>query len=260
MDLTDPGLDLPAQFDGSKFVYTVPNFSNPTGVQVGTQMRQALVNEAHRSGTWLIEDDPYSALLYEDRALPRLLDLSAAKNPGKPYTGPVVYLGTTSKELAPGLRIGWVIAAPEMIEALAKAKLGADMCTSGITQWITLEAMRTGLAEKIRPAILELYRHRRDALCKALETHVSQWFEWEKPVGGMFVWAKAKDPSLNTERLLDYAMKEKVCIAPSSVFDSTGEHRSGLRINFTLNDEDKLDEAIRRLARAVKAMLSDPAR
>lgn len=259
MDLTDPDIDLADAFAGSKFVYSVPNFSNPTGVQVTTEMRQELVNEAHRSGTWLVEDDPYSSLLYEDKELPKLIDLSARKQHSGIYDGPVLYLGTMSKELAPGLRIGWIIAAPEMIEVLAKAKIGSDMCTAGITQWIALEAMRTGLAEKIRPAVLDLYRQRRDDMCAAMDEHISDWFEWEVPVGGMFIWAMSKDCELNTDTLLKYAMEQKVCIAPSSVFDAHGEHRRALRINFTHNSSEMLVEAIRRLAKALKAMDADNA-
>lgn len=252
--LEDPAFDAVAALKGAQFAYTVPNFSNPSGRLVGVETRQALVDAAHRTGTWLIEDDPYGTLHYDGPPLPRMIDLSARAQPGVPYAGPVVYMGTLSKEIAPGLRVGWVIAAPEFIEALAMAKLGADMCTSGLTQRVALAAIEAGLIEKIQPTILDVYRKRRDALCAAMREHLSEWLDWEVPVGGMFVWAVGRDPSLDTDALLPHAMAAGVCVAPSSVFDATGRNRRALRINFTRNDESQLTEGVRRLARAFEAM------
>jgi 2-aminoadipate transaminase len=163
-------------------------------------------------------------------------------------------MGTLSKEIAPGLRIGWMVAAPEMIEALTMAKQGSDMCTSGVTQRIALAALDGGLVERLQPALVSLYRERRDALCAALDEHLAEWFTFEKPVGGMFVWAVARDPALDTDRLLAAALDAKVCIAPSSVFDASGANRRALRLNFTLNPPDRLAEGIRRLASAVKTL------
>ncbi len=252
--LEDPAFDAVAALDGAQFAYTVPNFSNPSGRLVGVETRQALVDAAHRTGTWLVEDDPYGTLHYDGPPLPRMIDLSARAQPSVPYAGPVVYMGTLSKEIAPGLRVGWVIAAPEFIEALAMAKLGADMCTSGLTQRVALAAIEAGLIEKIQPTILDIYRKRRDALCAAMREHLSAWLDWEVPVGGMFVWAVGRDPSLDTDALLPHAMAAGVCVAPSSVFDATGRNRRALRINFTRNDESQLTEGVRRLARAFEAM------
>jgi 2-aminoadipate transaminase len=149
------------------------------------------------------------------------------------------------------LRIGWVIAAPAMIRALTAAKQGSDMCTSGLTQGIALAALQTGVMERTQPAVLALYRARRDALCDALEAHLSDRFDWERPVGGMFVWAVAKDPAFDTDQLLAAALRAGVCVTPSSVFDPAGANRRAIRINFTLNPPDRLAEGVRRLARAV---------
>jgi 2-aminoadipate transaminase len=254
MAIEDLGFDPSAALEGAQFAYTVPNFSNPTGRMVGVHMRQKIVDAAHQTGVWLVEDDPYGTLHYDGEQLPRMIELSARARPGESYRGPLVYMGTFSKEIAPGLRIGWVIAAPEMIEALAMAKQGSDMCTSGVTQRIALGALEAGLIEKIQPGIVELYRKRRDALCAAMSAHLRDWFDWEVPVGGMFVWAVAKDPALDTNRLLAHAMSAGVCIAPSSVFDSTGLNCRAIRINFTLNDVDSLSEGAARLAKALMTM------
>lgn len=252
--LDEAGFDPVMALAGAQFAYTVPNFSNPTGRLVGVPIRQALVDAAHASGTWLVEDDPYGGLQYDGAPLPRMIELSGRKESGQVYDGPVVYMGTLSKEIAPGLRIGWVIAAPAMIEALTMAKQGSDMCTSGLTQRVALAALESGLVERLQPVIVSLYRERRDALCAALEEHLCEWFAFEKPVGGMFVWAVARSPGLDTDRLLSAALEAGVCIAPSSVFDASGQNRRALRLNFTLNPPDRLAEGVRRLATALRAL------
>lgn len=252
--LEESGFDPVAALAGAQFAYTVPNFSNPTGRLVGLKLRGALVDAAHRTGVWLIEDDPYGALHYDGAPLPRLIELSGCEQRGRFYDGPVVYMGTLSKEVAPGLRIGWVIAAPAMIEALTLAKQGSDMCTSGVTQRIALAALESGLIERLRPVIVSLYRARRDALCAALAEHLARWFEWEVPVGGMFVWAVARDPALDTDRLFQAGLETGVCVTPSSVFDPAGRNRRALRLNFTLNPPDRLAEGVRRLAAAARSL------
>ena len=239
-------------FQGAQFAYTVPNFSNPTGRLVGLDQRLELVAAAQATGTWLIEDDPYGTLYYDGTPLPRMLTLAG----GAPYDGPVVYLGTLSKELVPGLRVGWVIAAPGMIQALVTAKQGSDMSTSGLSQRITLNAFASGLTDRVIPATLSLYRARRDALCAAMTKHLGDFYDWETPSGGMFVWATARDANLNTDHLLRVALNHGVCITPSSVFDPEGQNRRAIRINFTLNDEAKLTEGVKRLALATQASLA----
>lgn len=248
MDLAAPDFDPVTALRGAQFGYVVPNFSNPTGRLVPLERRRALVKAAQETGTWLVEDDPYGSLFYDGAPVESLLSLAGT---GGAYDGPVVYLGTLSKELAPGLRIGWIIAAPELIEALIAAKQGSDMCTSGLTQGIAMAAMATGLTARMTAPTLALYRDRRDALLAAMDRHLAPWFTWDRPVGGMFVWATARDPGMDTDALFDVALAEGVCVSPSSVFDPLGRDRRSLRLNFTLNPPDRLDEACRRLAVAL---------
>jgi len=254
MRLEDPDFAAEVALGGAQFGYTVPNFSNPTGRLVGLAQRRALVAAAQTTGTWLVEDDPYGTLYYDSAPLPRMLTLAGAG--AEPYDGPVVYLGTLSKELAPGLRVGWVIAAPAMIRALITAKQGSDMSTPGLSQRITLDALAAGLIDRVLPATLALYRARRDALCAAMAEHLGDLYDWDPPSGGMFVWATARSASLNTDHLLRMALQHGVCITPSSVFDPEGLNRRAIRINFTLNDAAKLTEGVRRLAAATRALLA----
>lgn len=244
------GFDPAAALAGAQFAYAVPNFSNPTGRLVTLAEREALAAAAAATGTWLVEDDPYGTLQYDGAPLPRMLSLAGAA--GDP--GPVVYMGTLSKELAPGFRIGWAIARPEMIAALTAAKQGSDMSSGGLNQLVALHALEDGLVERTRPATLALYRARRDALCAAMARHLAADFDWQVPVGGMFVWAVAKDPGLDTDRLLPVALRHGVCIAPGSVFDPEGTDRRAIRLNFTLNPPDRLEEGVRRLAAAARAL------
>jgi len=257
--LQSNALDFTDVMRGAKFAYTVPNFSNPTGRLVPQSTRLALVEAARSTGAWLVEDDPYGGLNYDGPLPPSMLTLSAqssATGPNGAYEGPVIYLGTLSKLLVPGLRIGWVIAAPRMIDALTLAKQGSDMCTSGLNQRMACEILKAGLIESCNPTMLTLYRRRRDTLCAALQRDLSPWFDWDVPEGGMFVWLTARDQQFNTDDLFEIALEEQVCVSPSSVFDAEGRFRHGLRLNFTFNDEAKLDEAVRRLARATERLLT----
>jgi 2-aminoadipate transaminase len=124
---------------------------------------------------------------------------------------------------------------------------------------MALAALEGGLIESIHPTIIATYRERRDALCDALSTHLAKWFDWTQPVGGMFVWAVAKDPDFNTDRLLQFAMAERVCFAPSSVFDASGANRRAIRLNFTLNAPERLVEGAQRLATAIEGYQQDAA-
>lgn len=251
--------DFAPAFAGAQFAYAVPNYSNPTGHLVGLEARRAMVAAARACGTWLVEDDPYGSLHYDTPPLPRLIDLDAAGQGEGPYDGPVLYLGTVSKELAPGLRLGWVAAAPAMIEALTVAKQGSDLCTNGVTQLMAVEAFREGLPERIGPRARALYAARRDALVAAMTAHLADRFHWTVPSGGMFLWATARNPALDTDRLLSHAIAQGVTVTPSSVFDPSGTLKAAIRINFTLNPPDLLAEGVRRLARAVAALEAETA-
>src|SRR5262249_11714289 len=151
----------------------------------------------------------------------------------------------------------WVIAAPAMIEALTMAKQGSDMCTSGVTQRLALAALESGLVERLRPAIVSLYRERRDALCAALAEHLAEQFAGEVHVGGSFVCALARGPTPDTDRLFQPGLEAGVCVTPSGVSDPTACSRRALRLNFTLNPPDRLAEGVRRLAAAVRAMAKE---
>ena len=239
----------------AKFAYVVPNFSNPTGAVLKRKARKALLSRSAESGIWLVEDDPYGELRYDGAVQSSLLEMSAA--PGAvSYEGSVVHLGTLSKTIAPGLRVGWVVGAPDMIRALAQAKQGSDLSTSTFCQAVALELIRKNADRRHVPRLVNAYRERRDTLCAAVQEHLADLFEWSVPEGGMFVWMTARQPELDTNALLPFALEAGVSFVPGSVFDPYGLVSPSLRLNFTANPPEILQEGIRRLSRAAREFTS----
>jgi 2-aminoadipate transaminase len=185
-----------------------------------------------------------------------MLEMSAESSSAT-YDGLVVHLGTLSKTIAPGLRVGWAVGAPEMIRALARAKQGSDLSTSTFCQGIALELIGSDADRRHVPALVKAYRDRRDALCAAAREHLADLFEWTVPEGGMFVWMTARQQGLDTNALLPFALKEDVSFVPGSVFDPGGIVGPSLRLNFTANPPEVLQEGVRRLGRAVRDFVSD---
>lgn len=255
LDWGKPGTSVES-LRSAKFVYGVPNYSNPTGALVPTSARAALLEKVLEAGAWLVEDDPYLPLQYDGDAGPSMLALHGAMTPGGPYDGPVIYLGTLSKSIVPGLRVGWVIASPDMIRALTLAKQSADISSSMLTHAVALELLEADIEKVHVPGMVGHYRERRDALCAAAAESLTPWFEWQVPPGGMFVWMKARNPAVDTDTLYTRALREKVAYVPGSVFDPAGADKSSMRINFTRNAPDVLREGVRRLAVAAKDMFS----
>jgi 2-aminoadipate transaminase len=240
----------------AKFVYAVPNYSNPTGVLVPQPARRALLEQVLAAGTWLVEDDPYLPLQLDGAAGSSILAHDRAARDHQGYDGPVLYLGTLSKSLVPGLRVGWVVAEPKIIQMLALAKQSTDLSSSVFAQSVALALIESTVEAEQVARTVAAYRARRDALCAAAAESLSPWFEWEVPPGGMFVWMRATHPAIDTNVLYAHALAENVTFVPSSVFDPSGELRTAMRLNFTRNPPDVLAEGVRRLARAVRRYLA----
>lgn len=245
-----------AALRAAKFVYAVPNYSNPTGVLVSQDKRATLLDAVLATGTWLVEDDPYLPLQFDGPAGPSILAAHGTRLPEGAYQGPVIYLGTLSKSLVPGLRVGWVVAEAGMIATLALAKQSTDLSSSMLTQAVALELIESGFETEHVPRIVGAYRERRDALCAALDRHLGEWFDWDVPPGGMFVWLRAKSPAFDANVLYAHALEEKVAFVPSSVFDPDGSMTGAMRLNFTRSSPERLVEGVLRLERAVRRYLA----
>jgi 2-aminoadipate transaminase len=230
-----------------KFIYSVPNFQNPAGVTLSEERRRRLVELAREHEVLVCEDNPYGLLRYEGDPQPTLYSLD-----GGDY---VLYLGTFSKILSPGIRIGWVVAPPPVLEKIGLGKQAADLCTSTLTQFFVREYFAEGRWQEYVDSLIEIYRARRDVMLDALEKHFPPQAEWTHPEGGLFVWATLPD-YIDTTDLLAKALRENVAFVPGRAAYVDGRGAASMRLNFSGSDEDELREGIRRIGRVVSEQVA----
>src|SRR5919198_81463 len=226
-----------------KFVYTVPSFQNPAGVTMSLERRRRLVALAHERELLVLEDNPYSLLRYEGDPVPTLQSLDGGNF--------VVYLGTFSKILSAGIRLGWAAAPAPIIDKMNLGKQGVDLCSSSMTQLFVAEYFREGRWLDYVRSLRELYRRRRDAMLDALADHFPREAEWTYPQGGMFLWATLPD-YIDTTDLLARALQEKVAFVPGRAAYLDGRGGSSMRLNFSGVGEDDIREGIRRIGKVVR--------
>jgi 2-aminoadipate transaminase len=244
---------------GPKFIYVLPNFQNPSGVTLSLERRYKLIELADRYGVPIIEDDPYGQLRYEGEHLPSVvvLDSQSREDCQHVYRGNVIYLSTFSKILAPGLRLGWVIAPPEVIRKLVVAKQAADLHTSTFTQMVTYEVSRGGFIDRHVPVIREVYGYRRNIMLAAMDRYFPPEVDWTHPQGGLFLWGILPD-YLDAAEVLEVAVEEeKVAFVPGQAFHPAGDGKNTMRINFSNATPEKIEEGIYRLGRVIGKMISD---
>lgn len=231
---------------GLKFIYVLPNFHNPAGTTLPLERRQRLVELAARHGAFIIEDDPYGELRYEGEDITPIFTLHKENT---------IYLSTFSKTLAPGLRLGWMVAPERVIAKLIQAKQGADLNTSTLVQYVAYDICQRGLIRAHVRKIRKLYGDRRDAMLKAMEEHFPPEVTWTRPQGGLFLWVRMPD-GMDSERLLDVAVQEKVAFVPGRAFyPNEGEGQCCMRLNFSYCEPATIEEGIKRLGRAIKRQM-----
>ena len=242
---------------GPKFMYILPNFQNPSGVTLSHERRVELVGLADKYGIPLIEDDPYGQLRFEGGHLPSLLvlDRDNLRRDDGYHLGNVIYLSTFSKTLAPGLRLGWIVAPPDVIAKLVQLKQGSDLHTSSFTQAVAYEVVHDGFFDQHVRAIRQVYRERRDVMLAALEEFFPSTVTWTHPAGGLFLWVTLPE-GMDAPRLLEAALRENVAFVPGGSFFATGEQGvRHLRLNFSNAQPEQIREGIRRLAAAVRRQM-----
>ncbi|HOG47216.1 MAG TPA: PLP-dependent aminotransferase family protein [Anaerolineae bacterium] len=233
-----------------KFVYVMPNFHNPAGVTLSLARRRQLLELVRRYGIALVEDDPYGDLRFEGEDVAPLYALDAASlAAGDP--GSVIYMSTFSKTLAPGLRLGWIIAPAEVAQRLAKAKQGADLHTASLCQVLANEYCQRGLLGPHIEEIRATYRERRDALLAALARHMPPGVRWTQPQGGLFLWLSLPE-QVDSLKLLEDAIAAKVAFVPGTAFYADDGGRNAMRLTFASTPPALIDEGIRRLALVLK--------
>jgi 2-aminoadipate transaminase len=236
-------------------MYVLPNFQNPAGTTLSEMRRHELVLLADRFGIPIIEDDPYGQLRYEGEHLPPLvvLDRENLRRDQGYSIGNVIYLSTFSKTLAPGLRLGWIVAPPEVISKLTQLKQGADLHTSTFTQFVAYEVARDGFLDKHVKLIRQVYRERRDVMLQALQEFFPPEVTWTHPQGGLFLWVTLP-AGLDMQAVFKSAIEQNVAFVPGDSFYAN-DGREGsrhMRLNFSNAAPEQIREGIRRLAAAVK--------
>jgi 2-aminoadipate transaminase len=243
---------------GPKFIYVLPNFQNPTGVTLSLERRQKLVELADRYGVPIIEDDPYGQLRYEGEHLPSVvvLDDQYRGNNGGYYHGNVIYLSTFSKILSPGIRLGWVIAPPEVIRKLVQAKQGTDLHTATFNQMVAHEVSRGGFLDQHIKVIRRVYKERRDVMLAAMDRHFPSEVDWTQPAGGLFLWGILPE-YLNAADVLKDAVEQKVAFVPGAPFHPNGGGHNTMRINFSNASPEKIQEGIARLGHVLSEKIRE---
>jgi len=243
---------------GPKFMYVLPNFQNPAGVTLSEGRREQLILLADKYGIPVIEDDPYGQLRYEGRHIASLvvLDRQNMRRDDDFSFGNVIYLSTFSKTLAPGLRLGWIVAPTEVIGKLAQLKQGADLHTSTFTQLVAYEVARGGFLDHHVRQIRKVYRERRDVMLQALAEFFPSEVTWTRPKGGLFLWISLPQ-GMDSQSLFRSALAENVAFVPGDSFYAIKDRESNrhLRLNFSYCSPAQIREGIRRLSVAVKSQL-----
>ncbi len=226
-----------------KFVYVIPTFQNPAGLTWSEEKRKHLLEIASKYDLIIFEDDPYSEIRFSGNHVKPIKYYDSEER--------VIYMGTFSKVLSPGIRLGWVAANDAIIRKIALLKQGVDLCTNVFSQYIALEYLKNGMIDKQIPKIVELYRKKRDLMLKSLEENMPEGVTWTKPNGGMFLWVTV-DYDIDTEKLLKKALENKVAYVVGTAFYPDGRGRNSMRLNFTYSKDEDIITGISRLGKVIK--------
>lgn len=230
---------------GARFLYALPNFQNPTGVSLNLERRQALVERCAALQLPIIEDDPYGELRYAGEPLPGLLQL------GRKVGATVVRLGTFSKVLAPGLRLGYIVAPRPIIAKLVQIKQATDLHTATVSQMAVYETIQDGFLERHLPKVRDLYKQQCGYMLDAMEEHFPKTASWTRPEGGMFIWVTLPE-HIDGARLLERAIARNVAFVPGAPFYAGSPKNNTLRLSFVTVSEERIREGIRILGELIR--------
>jgi len=249
VDTDDDGLvpaSLAAVADGARLLYALPNFQNPTGRSLSVARRVELVETCARLGLPLIEDDPYGALSYKGAPYPKMLSM----NPDG-----VIYMGSFSKVLTPGIRLGYVVAPLPLARRLELAKQAADLHTSTLTQMVVHDVIKDGFLDQHIPTIRTLYGNQCQAMLDAMTEFFPASVSWTRPEGGMFIWVTLPD-GIDAMALLDQSLAAKVAFVPGAPFYANNPAKNTLRLSFVTVPPERIREGIAILGKLIAANLA----
>lgn len=238
---------LPESMDesmrGAKFLYCLPNFQNPTGRLLPEARRRQLAQRARDLDLLILEDDPYGALSYDGETPPSIRSLAPERT---------VYMGSFSKVLAPGLRLGYVIAPPALRAKLVQAKQATDLHTATLSQMAVYEVIKDGFLDTHIPTIRTLYRDQCQTMLGALERHMPPGVRWNRPRGGMFLWAELPR-GMDASKVLAKAVEQKVAFVPGAPFFAADPEIESLRLAFVTVPPPRIEEGVERLAAVIRS-------
>jgi len=232
--------------DRIKLIYVVPNFQNPTGITWSLERRRRFAEVVNRHSVAVVEDDPYGDLRFEGLPLPPIKSFDSK--------GCVIYLGTFSKILSPGIRLGWITAGKSLYEKFVILKQGSDLHTATLTQMQVAEYLEMYDIDEHLARMRAVYRERRDAMLRSLEKEMPKGVSFSRPAGGLFLWLELP-PHLDARELLRRSLELEVAFVPGGSFYPKGNKENTLRLSYSNMPVPRIEEGIRRLAKAVKEML-----
>ncbi len=231
--------------EGARMLYALPNFQNPTGRSLSVERRLELVETCARLGIPLIEDDPYGALSYKGEPFPKMLNM----NPDG-----VIYMGSFSKVLTPGIRLGYVVAPLPLVRRLELAKQAADLHTAQLTQMVVYEVIKDGFLDTHIPSIRTLYANQCQVMLDAMAETFPSGVTWTKPEGGMFIWVTLPK-HIDAMKLLDSAIAAKVAFVPGAPFYANEPETNTLRLSFVTVPPERIREGVSVLAKLIAAQM-----
>jgi 2-aminoadipate transaminase len=249
--LEEDGPDLRSLEDAlkgkaSKIFYTVPNFQNPTGISYSREKRQGVADLLTGKDTFFIEDDPYGELRFKGQDEPSMKNFLGDK---------AILLGSFSKIVSPGVRLGWICAQEEIMEKLIVVKQASDLHSGCLSQRVVYQFLMDNEIDDHITRIREAYGAQRDLMLKVIEETFPEGVKYTKPEGGMFLWVTLP-AGFSSLELFHRAIEEKVAFVPGQAFFADGSGGNTMRLNFSNSDPERIVEGITRLSKSVKAMMA----
>jgi 2-aminoadipate transaminase len=228
-----------------KFIYVIPTFQNPTGYTMGIERRKMLIEISSKFEIPLIEDNPYGQLRYYGNPIPCVRSMDGGEN--------TIYLGTFSKVMTPGLRLGYSIAPAEVMDKFNIIKQALDLATNSFSQYVAYEYIKRGIIYKQVEINKQIYKKKRDAMIDALKDNLSDIASFSEPEGGMFVWVTL-NRDINTKEMIPRAIKNGVAYVSGQAFTTNASQKSSMRLNFTFGTDEQIVEGIKRIRKTINEL------
>lgn len=250
VSLLEDGVDIDAlekilSAEKIKLFYSVTNFQNPTGITYSKQKRREVAEILKNHDTVFVEDNPYGEIRFLGEDIP----------PVKAYLEDSILFGSFSKTVSPGMRLGWIVANEEVMEKIIIAKQASDLHSNYFTQRVVYQYLIDHEVDKHIEKIKEMYRNQRNMMVSMIEKYFPENVKYTKPEGGMFLWVTLPE-GLSSMDLFELAIKENVAFVPGQAFYADGSGENTLRLNFSNSDEEKIEEGIKRLGKAINELMN----